>query len=173
MREGDSFETYESIVERRIREAQEQGAFDDLPGAGRPLRGLHAPDDENWWLRSYLERHGVSRSVLLPTGLRLRREIEDLPATVGDLATEQEVRAVVADLARRVAAYRRAPDGPRVTVTLPRADDVVAAWQQARHPPISDALSACYPHFAEAFNVSDSPSSTSRWARWRARLRRR
>ena len=41
----------ESVVDRRIREAQEQGAFDDLPGRGKPLPGRHGPDDEHWWLR--------------------------------------------------------------------------------------------------------------------------
>ncbi len=33
-------ENWESPVERAIREAQERGEFDNLPGAGKPLRNL-------------------------------------------------------------------------------------------------------------------------------------
>jgi hypothetical protein len=34
---------YEDWIERQIREAQERGAFDDLPGAGKPIPGLDRP----------------------------------------------------------------------------------------------------------------------------------
>jgi hypothetical protein len=33
----------EDWIERQIREAQERGAFDDLPGAGKPIPGLDRP----------------------------------------------------------------------------------------------------------------------------------
>jgi hypothetical protein len=33
-------EIFESLAERRIREAGERGEFDNLPGAGQPLPGL-------------------------------------------------------------------------------------------------------------------------------------
>ena len=42
---------YESLVERRIREAQERGEFDDLPASGKPLEGLRGSDDPDWWVR--------------------------------------------------------------------------------------------------------------------------
>ena len=123
---------YESVVEQRIREAQEQGAFDDLPGAGRPLRGLHGPQDENWWVRSYLEREGLPADVLLPTPLRLRREIDRLPETVRDMETERDVRDAVAAVAARVAQWLRFPDGPQIAVPVPRADGIVAGWRPDR-----------------------------------------
>lgn len=125
-------EHYESIVERRIREAQENGAFDGLAGAGRPLPGLHPPDDENWWLRGFLEREGIPSSAALPASLQLRREIERLPETVRDLRTEREVREVVRRLNERVAAWIRNPSGPRVGVRPASADDIVAGWEEAR-----------------------------------------
>ena len=101
-------------------------------GAGRPLRGLNGPHDENWWLRSYLEREGLPNDVLLPTPLRLRREIDRLPETVRDMDTEREVRDAVAALARRVAEWLRFPDGPQISVRMPRADEVVAGWRAER-----------------------------------------
>lgn len=128
------WERYESVVDQRIREAQERGAFDDLPGKGRPLRGLHGPDDPNWWLRSYLEREGLPTDALLPTPLRLRKEVERLPETVRDLATEDEVRAAVGDLNRRVAAYVRHPTGPRVSVRPASVEEIVAGWRAAGGP---------------------------------------
>ena len=126
------WERYESVVEQRIRDAQDEGAFENLRGAGRPLRGLNGPHDENWWLRSYLEREGLPNDVLLPTPLRLRREIDRLPETVRDMDTEREVRDTVAALARRVAEWLRFPDGPQISVRMPRADDVVEAWRAGR-----------------------------------------
>lgn len=31
------FAAFDDLIERRIEEARRQGAFDDLPGSGRPL----------------------------------------------------------------------------------------------------------------------------------------
>src|SRR5829696_7061355 len=53
---GASWMRYESWVERQVREAIERGEFDNLPGQGKPIRGLNGRDDENWWVKSYLER---------------------------------------------------------------------------------------------------------------------
>ena len=83
----------ESVAERAIRLAQERGAFDDLPGRGKPLRGLDGPDDENWWIRGYLEPEGLSGEALLPESLLLRREIERLPGEVAGLSDEAAVRS--------------------------------------------------------------------------------
>ena len=37
---------FESWVDKRIREATERGEFENLPGAGKPLRGLGRPYDD-------------------------------------------------------------------------------------------------------------------------------
>ena len=42
---------YESWVDRQIREAEERGAFKDLPGAGKPLKNLDTHDPD-WWSRA-------------------------------------------------------------------------------------------------------------------------
>ena len=46
-------------MERAIREAQERGEFDDLPGAGKPLADLGDPDDPMWWVRRWAGRRAV------------------------------------------------------------------------------------------------------------------
>ncbi|MDR1356019.1 MAG: DUF1992 domain-containing protein [Propionibacteriaceae bacterium] len=45
---------YEGFVERKVREAIAAGHFDELPGAGKPLRMRHSRD-ANWWLRCKIE----------------------------------------------------------------------------------------------------------------------
>ena len=162
------WERYESVVEQRIRDAQDEGAFENLRGAGRPLRGLHGPHDENWWLRSYLEREGLPNDVLLPTPLRLRREIDRLPETVRDMDTEREVRDTVAALAHRVAEWLRFPEGPQISVRMPRADDVVEAWRAGR-----TARSLPAPEVPAADVPSADMPRPSAWARVRRSLRRR
>jgi hypothetical protein len=41
-------------VEHKIREATERGAFDNLPGAGKPIPDLDKPHDELWWIKRKL-----------------------------------------------------------------------------------------------------------------------
>ena len=169
MRNEAWWESYESVVEQRIRDAQDEGKFDGLRGAGRPLPGLNRPYEENWWLRSYLEREGIPNDVLLPPPLRLRREVERLPETVRDLETEREVRDTVAALAARVAHWLRFPDGPQVAVPVPRVDEIVAGWRAERSAPASPdgtPSDAALPDAA-------LPEPVSRRSRLRAWLRRR
>jgi hypothetical protein len=56
---SESEPRYESLPERLIREAVEEGRFDDLPGAGEPLPGAGQPDDDLWWVRAWLRRAGA------------------------------------------------------------------------------------------------------------------
>jgi hypothetical protein len=46
-----------SPAERIIREAIDAGAFDDLPGQGKPIPGAGRPDDDMWWVRRWIERN--------------------------------------------------------------------------------------------------------------------
>ena len=108
--------TFASWVDRQVSEAEERGAFNNLPGAGKPISRRGGTDA---WLQDYLRREGVPGDELLPTPLRLRKEIERLTETVPELASEQQVREVVAELNRQIVEWRRIPLGP--PVFLPRA----------------------------------------------------
>ena len=44
------------IADQQIRDAMENGAFDHLEGAGKPIPDLDAPVDDMWWLRRWLKR---------------------------------------------------------------------------------------------------------------------
>jgi hypothetical protein len=124
--------SFESWIDRQIREAAERGEFDNLPGAGKPLPGADRPHDENWWVKDYLRREGVSTEALLPPSLQLRREIERLPEVVADLRSEREVREHVAEVNQRIVEWMRAPSGPHVRVAPVNVDAVVAQWRAAR-----------------------------------------
>ena len=101
--------SFASWIDQQVAEAAERGAFDDLPGAGKPISRRGGTDA---WLQDYLRREGVSADELLPTPLRLRKEVERLAGTVQDLRSEDKVREVVKGLNRRIAEWRRIPDRP-------------------------------------------------------------
>jgi hypothetical protein len=118
---------YESWIDRQIREAQERGSFDNLRGAGRPLRDL-SRDGDDWFARSLIEREKLA--PVLPTSLALRKEVEDLPRTLADVRDEAAVRAIATDLNDRIRAswYRRV-DGPTILVRTVDVERVVAQWR--------------------------------------------
>ena len=87
---------YESWVDRQIREAIERGDFDNLPGYGKPIKGLNGREEENWLVKAYVEREQLP--LPLPTSLALRKEVTELPDTVADMPDEQSVREIVSDL---------------------------------------------------------------------------
>jgi hypothetical protein len=122
---------YESWVDKQIREAQERGDFDNLPGAGKPLPDRNELYDENWWLKQWIAREGIKGDTALPTTLRLRREIEDIQTAAAKKRTEADVRELVADLNRRIVlAVRGHLDGPPVPLRPVNADEVVRRWRE-------------------------------------------
>ncbi|MFR9729824.1 DUF1992 domain-containing protein [Saccharopolyspora sp. MS10] len=131
--------TFESWIDRQIRVAQERGEFDDLAGAGKPLPGAGEAHDELWWVKGYVEREGLSGEALLPTPLRLRKEVERLPEVVRELPTERAVRDTAAELNRRIATWLRTATGPQVPIGLVRVDELVAHWHEQRVRPAAPA----------------------------------
>lgn len=129
--------SFESWVETQIRGAYERGEFEHLAGAGKPIpRG----GGDDWWVRGYLEREGLSADDLLPEPLRLRKDIERLPDTVRPARTEREVRDEVARLNRRIAAWLRRPSGPQVPIRRVDPDEIVERWRADRaSAPVVDA----------------------------------
>ncbi len=134
--------SFASWIDQQINEATERGAFDNLPGAGKPLPKRGMADAGQAWLRDYLRREGVAADELLPTPLRLRKEVERLTDTVQDLRSEQELREVVRGLNQRILQWRRIPEGPPVYLPLLKEETMVAKWQAAQprlsFPPPAD-----------------------------------
>ena len=122
---------YESWVERQVREAIERGEFDNLPGTGKPILGLNGREDENWWIKSKLE-HEDMRGVL-PASLALRKEVDELPATLAGEHHEHAVREIVDDLNQRIRESRlRRDEGPMIVVRTVDVEAAVDAWRARR-----------------------------------------
>ena len=123
---------FESFVDRQIRLAAERGDFDNLPGAGKPLRD-ETPRDHGWWIKDYVAREGLSVESLLPPALKLRRELEKLPARAARCDTEEEARQLARAHNRQVAEYYRSGpgSGPNIPVRVADADELAKAWRAA------------------------------------------
>ncbi|SOC53273.1 protein of unknown function [Blastococcus aggregatus] len=132
---GMSFETW---VDRQIAQAQERGDFSALPGAGRPLQNLDREETAYDWALAKARREGVDTGAMLPPGLRLRRERDDLPERASRLATEAEVRALAEDYNARVEAFWRLPAESRWAAVPGLADveALVEGWRRDRPPPL-------------------------------------
>ena len=77
-------ETWESFIERRIREAQAQGEFDRLPGFGQPIPDIDEPWDENTPGRWYVAPEVTAEELverLRAIGDRTRSVLRDFPMT--------------------------------------------------------------------------------------------
>jgi hypothetical protein len=70
----DSESALRSLAEERIQAAMARGEFNDLPGAGEPLRGLDENHDENWWVKRYCEREGLRMPLTEPPNRRTLSE---------------------------------------------------------------------------------------------------
>jgi len=131
-------------VEKAIREAQERGEFDDLPGAGKPLKDLGDTDDPLWWVRRWAEREELDLSLALPVPLQLRKEAASYPESLAGLRTEAAVREVLEDFNRRVRRDRMRPHDPGMPQLLAPTvdvDELVERWRELRaasHPPVVD-----------------------------------
>lgn len=117
-------------VDLQIRQAQERGEFDNLPGAGKPIEGLGAEHDPDWWLKKLVERE---RIAVLPPSVALRKEDAELDDRLDKLNVERDVRREVVDFNERVIRARyQLPEGPPL-ITMPRdVEATVEAWHERR-----------------------------------------
>ncbi|MCA8915208.1 MAG: DUF1992 domain-containing protein [Planctomycetes bacterium] len=121
----------ETWVDQLIREAEERGEFDNLPGKGKPIKGLDRPWSLDDWARDMIKREGVS---ILPPGLQLRRDVERELEEIMKLALEEGVRNRVARLNEHIReTNRRLHEGPASMVKPLDADDIVERWRKVRN----------------------------------------
>jgi len=84
------------IAEQRIAEAMARGDFDDLPGAGRPLR----PEDDALVPPELRMAYRILRTAgFVPPEVEERREAASLRALLGATVDEGERRRAAARLA--------------------------------------------------------------------------
>jgi hypothetical protein len=121
--------SWESWIEAQIRVAMEQGAFDNLPGAGKPLPNLDQYDPL-WWVKQLTQREQLS---LLPPSLELLRKVERELATIEKLPDEATVRRRIAGLNVEIARVNATVvEGPPTRLGKLDVDQVVARWRRTR-----------------------------------------
>lgn len=118
-------------VESQIALAQNQGEFDDLPGAGKPLK-LADQHDPDWWVKDFIRREDVETEALLPPAMQLRKEKQQVHEKVRGMRRESEVREYLADLNNRIRTAIRDTTGPVVPTGQVDEDVVIAQWRMDR-----------------------------------------
>ncbi len=115
----------------QIKGAMERGAFDNLPGLGKPIPNLGAAHDPDWWLKQLIERENVTG--VLPPALQLRKDDEVLDALVDKMSGEADVRRALEDFNERVrAAFYQPLGGPPLITKQRDVDAEIAAWRKRR-----------------------------------------
>jgi hypothetical protein len=79
--------TYLKIVEQRIKEAQERGEFDDLPGKGKPLE---MEDDSSVPEDLRLAYKILKNADCLPVEIQELKEIRQMEDMLGSIRDERE-----------------------------------------------------------------------------------
>lgn len=122
--------SWESWIEAQIRVATEEGAFDNLPGAGKPLPNSGQEYDPLWWQKQLVRREQIS---ILPPSLELLRKVETELATIEKLHDEAAVRHRVAALNVQIANVNATVvEGPPTRLGTLDVDHVVAQWRRTR-----------------------------------------
>ncbi len=111
------FSAIQNIAEERIRQAQEEGAFDDLPGRGRPLPER---DDSGVPEELRMAYNDLSNATCLPPEVEERRQISSL----ADMLEKESDERVRVEQMRRLEALvlRQRLRGGR-SLALHAADD--------------------------------------------------
>jgi hypothetical protein len=135
---GMSFETW---VDTQISQGLARGDFDGLEGAGKPLSRASLDESGYEWVVAKARRENLDLLGMLPLGLALRKERDDLPRRAEALPSEAAVRALADDYDDRVRAFWRRPQESRWS-PVPGLCDVealVAGWRQSRPAPTPPA----------------------------------
>lgn len=124
--------SFESFVDKQIREAAERGEFARLKGFGKPLEDDTAPYDELWWVKQKMHREGAS---VLPPSLTLRKEAEDAAEAARTAVSETQLRRILGAINTKIAAaLARPPAGPPLNLTPFDVEAAVAEWRAGRRP---------------------------------------
>ncbi len=124
--------SWESWIDRQIRQAEERGEFDDLPGAGKPIPDLDKPHDEMWWVKRKLRDEGLS---YLPPSLALRKEATQARTAALEASTETEARRIIEDVNETIReANRKGIRGPSIMLVPYNVDRILEEWRRRHRP---------------------------------------
>ena len=121
--------SWESWIDKQIRDAMERGEFDNLPGKGKPLPDIDKPRDELWWVREKLRREEVS---YLPPTLQVRKDLDEARERIRTAPTEDDVRAIVEEINAKIRYINaHAVSGPPSNLYPLHLETVLERWRNA------------------------------------------
>jgi hypothetical protein len=123
-------QSWESYTDALFHQAEREGRFKNLSGAGKPIPGLDEPYDENWWLKQMLKREDLSA---LPDTLRfkleLQKELEQLPR----IPLEAQLREKISQINARIRMMNASSvDGPPLNLNMLDAEALIERWRANR-----------------------------------------
>jgi hypothetical protein len=132
---GMSFETW---VDSQITQGLARGDFDGLAGAGKPLSRAALDETGYEWVLAKARKENLDVFGMLPPGLALRKEREDLPRRAEELPSAAAVRALGEDYNARVEAFWRRPQESRWSPLpgLCDVDGLVVGWELTHPAPL-------------------------------------
>ena len=153
---GMSFETW---VGGQISQAMARGDFDGLAGAGKPLSRASLDETGYEWVLAKARKENLDVFGMLPPGLALKKEREDLPRRAESLPSEAAVRALGEDYNERVQAFWRRPQESRWSPVpgLADVDALVHGWRLTRPPPPPPAAEQPAPRRRRFFRRGAQP----------------
>jgi hypothetical protein len=150
--------SFTSWIDKQILDAEKSGQFDGLPGSGKPIPKRDGMSGYDIWLHDYMEREGVATGDMLPTPLKLKKEIESLAENLNALKSEEEAARAIDDLNHRILQWRKYPTDPPMHVPMVRKAELLASWREA-HADRQSSSAGNEPAIREA-------SGHRRWPRW-------
>ncbi|WP_432791182.1 DUF1992 domain-containing protein [Brevibacterium sp. K11IcPPYGO002] len=169
----NSLEDRNAVVESALDRAIKRGDFDDLPGLGKPLTGLHGSSDPDWWIKQKMDSEGING--VAPAAFQLRKENAVLEDTVDAFTEESDVRDYLAGFNARVReAVMDLREGPPVFTPPRDVEKEVAAWRRRRNAKKNDSVTEAEPGDPEAEPGDQpvDPESVGSPRRWWHRFRR-
>jgi hypothetical protein len=125
--------THTDWIESQIRRAEDEGAFENLPGQGEPLPHLDEVSDPLWWAKQLVRREQVS---VLPPTLEIRRKVERFLAELPSLRRERDVRERATALDAEIRHMNaRVTSGPASAQAPLDVEAIVARWRRERPQP--------------------------------------
>lgn len=122
--------SFESWVDKVIRDGIERGEFDDLPGTGKPIPDLDRPRDELWWVRQKLKLEDIQ---FLPPTLQIRKDLDEALAKIAASDDETKVRAIIAEINDQIRYVNsHVVHGPPTTLMPLDVERTVARWRERR-----------------------------------------
>jgi hypothetical protein len=121
--------SFESWVDKQIRDAERRGEFAEIAGAGKPLPA-DTSYDELWWIKGKMAREGLS---VLPPTLALRKEAEDALAAAYEAPSERIVRKIIDEISVKIREMMfKPPPGPPLGKKPYDVEEVVREWHRRR-----------------------------------------